>query len=77
MPIVRFFTTSDPTRPDRNSGISLTRRRAAYQGFNNPLPHSSTLLPSQAAGTPAVLSGTTHGKANVNTLAQAEERKTG
>jgi hypothetical protein len=62
MPIVMFLTTSDPTRPDRNSGISRARCRASHHGSNDPLPHSATPLPSQPLGTPAVLSGATRGR---------------
>jgi hypothetical protein len=52
MPIVMFLTTSDLMRPDRNSNFSWARGGAAYHGFEYPVPHSSTLLPSYPAGTP-------------------------
>ena len=62
MPIVMFLTTSDLMRPDQNSDFSWARCRAAYHGFNYPVPNSSTLLPSYPAGTPALVSGTTDGR---------------
>ncbi len=62
MPIVMFLTTSDIMRPDHDSCFSLARCRAPYHGFNYPVPHSSTLLPSYPAGPPALVSGTTSGR---------------
>jgi hypothetical protein len=41
------------------------------------LAHSSTLYPSRSGGTPTGRSGTTHGRQNMNTRVQAEERKRG
>jgi hypothetical protein len=40
LPIVMFLTTSDIMRPDQDSCFSLARCRAAYHGFNYPVPHS-------------------------------------
>ena len=62
MPIVMFLTNSDLMRPDQDSYFSSARCRASYHGFNYPVPHSSTLLPSYPAGTPALLSGTADGR---------------
>jgi hypothetical protein len=62
MPIVMFLTTSDLMRPDLNSDFSWGRCRAAYHGSNDPVPNSSTQLPSYLAGTPALASGTTDGR---------------
>jgi hypothetical protein len=59
MPIVMFLTTSNIMRPDQDSCFSLARCRAAYHGFHYPVPHSSTLLRSYPAGTPALVIGTT------------------
>jgi hypothetical protein len=57
MPIVMFLTTSNIMRPDQDSCFSLARCRAAYHGFDYPVPHSSTLLRSYPAGTPRWSSG--------------------
>ena len=38
MPIVMFLTTSEIMRPDQDSCFSLARCRAAYRGFNYPVP---------------------------------------
>jgi hypothetical protein len=40
MPIVMFLTTNDNMRPDQDSCFSLARCRAAYDAFNDPVPHS-------------------------------------
>ncbi len=68
MPIVMLLTTRDLMRPDRNSDFSWARCRAAYHGFNYPVPNSSTLLPSYPAGTPALVSGTTDGRQTLTRL---------
>ena len=46
MPIVMLLTTSNIARPYQGSCFSLARCRAAYHGFNYPVPRSSTLLRS-------------------------------
>ena len=62
MPIVMLLTTSDLMRPIRIPDFSWARCRAAYHGFNYPVPNSSTLLPSYPAEPPALVIGTTDGR---------------
>ena len=75
MPIVMFLTTSDLMRLDQDSDFSWARCRAPYHGFNYPVPHSSTLLPSHPAGTPALVSGGLQAEEKMNTLAHTEVRR--
>lgn len=75
MPIVLFLTTSDLIRPDQNSYFSWTRCRAAYHGFNYPVPHASTLLPSSLQEPPRWSAGQQTEDKYMNTLAQAEVRR--